>query len=55
MDRLRIHLRINGDWRDSQVTAGANYSYRDLASISNQNFAKHEIGGQWSVFSPSGE
>src|SRR5882724_11750251 len=51
MDRLRIHLRVNGDWRDSQIAAGANYSYRDLASVSNQDLAKHEIGGQWSVVS----
>jgi hypothetical protein len=41
MNRLCIGFRVDGDWRDSQVAAGANYSHRDFASIGNQDFVKH--------------
>jgi hypothetical protein len=36
-----IRIGVNGNWRDSQVATSANYAHRDLASISNQDFAKH--------------
>jgi hypothetical protein len=41
MDRLCIDFGVNGDGRDPQIAASANYPHRDFASISNKNFAEH--------------
>jgi hypothetical protein len=38
---FKIGFGVDGDGRDAQIAAGANYSHRDLTPVGYQYLAKH--------------
>src|SRR2546423_12841333 len=43
MQSAGVWFRVDRDRRDFQIAAGANDTYRDLATICNQDFLKHYV------------